>query len=417
MSTLTDDVSAQGYDILVVGGGLSSARAIRSYREAGGGGAVALFSRDDVLPYHRPPLSKRYLRGEQEREAALVEPDSFYAEHGVDVLLETTVERVDPGRHEIELVGGRRVRYGKLLLASGATPRRPTAPGSDLEGVFTLRTMDDSTAIRDAARVGRRAVVLGAGFIGMEVAASLRHVGLEVSLINRGGGLFELLGAPELERQLISLYERNDVQLVLSDEAAAFHGRSRVESVETKTRRSLPADLVVAGLGVEPAVGFLESSGLQLDNGVVVDERFAASAPDVYAVGDVARFWDPVFERHRRIEHWSNANLQGAEVGKVLAGGSGGYDAVSSFFTEIFGITLKVFGEISDHDELILRGSIDDGALLGLYVHGRRLIGALAVGQDEAVEERLKAAIRARADVPDTASEADSPASLAEAIP
>ncbi len=407
----------QGYDILVVGGGLSSARAIRSYREAGGTGALALFSRDDMLPYHRPPLSKRYLRGEQEREAALVEPDSFYAEQGVDVFLETTVERADPGRHEIELVGGRRVRYGKLLLASGATPRRPSAPGGDLEGVFTLRTMDDSTAIRDAARAGRRAVVLGAGFIGMEVAASLRHGGLEVTLINRGGGLFELLGAPELERQLVSLYERNEVQLVLSDEAVAFHGASRVETVETKTRRSLPADLVVAGLGVEPAVGFLESSGLHLDNGVVVDERFAASAPDVYAVGDVARFWDPVFERHRRIEHWSNANLQGAEVGKVLAGAHGGYDAVSSFFTEIFGITLKVLGEIGDHDELILRGSIDDGGLLGLYLQGRRLIGALAVGQDEAVEERLKGAIRARADVPDTASKADSPAGLAEAVP
>ncbi len=408
---------AQGYDILVVGGGLSSARAIRSYREAGGTGALALFSRDDMLPYHRPPLSKRYLRGEQERDAALVEPGSFYAEQGVDVFLETTVELVDPGRHEIELVGGRRVRYGKLLLASGATPRRPSAPGSDLDGVFTLRTMDDSTAIRDAAGAGGKALVLGAGFIGMEVTASLRHLGLEVTLINRGGGLFELLGAPELERQLVSLYERNDVQLVLTDEAVAFHGRSRVDTVETKRGRSLPADLVVAGLGVEPAVGFLGSSGLHLDNGVVVDQRFAASAPDVYAVGDVARFWDPVFERHRRIEHWSNANLQGAEVGKVLAGAHGGYDAVSSFFTEIFGITLKVLGEVGDHDELILRGSIDDGGLLGLYIRGRRLMGALAVGQDEAVEERLKGAIRARADVPDTASKADSPAGLAEAVP
>jgi NADPH-dependent 2,4-dienoyl-CoA reductase/sulfur reductase-like enzyme len=384
------------FELVIIGGGLASARAIRAYRETGGGGRVLLLSRDSALPYHRPPLSKRYLRGEAEARDTLVEPEKFYADNDVEVLLETAVGRVHSGEREVEIEDGRRHRYGKLLIASGAQPRRLESPGADLPGVFSLRALSDATAIREAADQAREALVVGGGFIGMEVAASLRHVGLEVTLFNRHSGLFQALKAPELEHQVAVFFADNDVNLFLLDEVAAFRGRSHVDSIETKTGKTLATDFVVAGIGVEPVVDFLAGSGLELGNGVVVNERFETSVPDIYAVGDVANFYDPLYERRRRIEHWSNANYQGTEVGRRLAGGSGRYDTVSTFFTEIFGLTLKVFGDLSEHDELIVRGSLSDRNLLGFYLERGRLVATLVLGQEKQTEVGLQRLIKDR---------------------
>lgn len=381
------------YELVIVGGGLASARAIKSYREAGGGGRIALVSADASLPYHRPPLSKRFLRGESEAADALVEQEPFYAEHGVEARLGAEAAGVDTGARAVELATGERLGYGKLLLATGARPRRLDVPGADLPSVFSLRTLADAARLREAARSASRAVVVGAGFIGCEVAASLRHLGLDVTLVHRGAGLFEQLRAPELSAQLTELYRQRGVELVLRDEVAEF----RAGSVETRAGRSLPADIAVVGVGVSPSVELLAGSGVELGDGVVVDERYRTSAPDVYAAGDVACFQDPVFGRRRRVEHWSNANYQGAEVGKLLAGAQGGYDVVSSFFTELFGTVLRVFGDTSAFDELVLDGSLDEGRLLGTYLANGRMVGAVLTGQDEETESRLKEAIRAGA--------------------
>src|SRR5437867_1419480 len=173
------------FELVIIGGGLASARAIKSYRQSGGGGRILLVSKDSSLPYHRPPLSKRYLRGEAQAEDTLVEPENFYLDNDVDLLLATTVARVDSGARQVELASGRRHRFRKLLIASGAQPRRLESPGADLPGVFSLRTLTDAAAIRDAADQARDALVIGGGFIGMEVAASLCQLGLEVTLVNR----------------------------------------------------------------------------------------------------------------------------------------------------------------------------------------------------------------------------------------
>ena len=392
------------FRFVVVGGGLASARAVKAYREAGGDRRLLLVSRDSDPPYHRPPLSKRYLRGEQERDAALVEPESFYADNDVEVMLETRVERVVPGDRAVELASGERVEYEKLLLATGAWPRRLHVVGGELEGIFTLRTLRDSTGIREAVRDGARAVVVGAGFIGMEVTASLSALGVAVTLVHDGPGLFDQFGCAELSAFLGDVYRERGVELVFEDEVAAFHGGGRVEAVETRRGRRLDADLVVEGIGVEPEVGFLADSGINVDDGVVVDERFRTSAPDVYAVGDVANFYDPLFQRRRRIEHWSNANYQGTQVGKMLAGEDAPYDTVSSFFAEVFGTTVKVFGDISRYDEVAVRGSFSDGDAVAFYSAGERLVGTLLTGQDEETEGRLKDAIRARGPVPGEAA-------------
>jgi len=379
-------------EFLIVGGGLASARAIKSYREAGGAGRIALVSRDDSVPYHRPPLSKRYLRGETDREGTFVEPESFYAEQDVELLLSRTVERVLPGERRVDLAGGETLSYEKLLLAPGASPRRLDVPGADLDGVFTLRTLGDSTRIREAAGSAGRAVAVGGSFIGMETAASLRSLGLDVALVELAETLFPILDAPELSRGLADLYRERGVELVLGDSVAAFRGDGRLEAVETAGGRTIPADLAVVGIGVVPETAFLEGSGIELDNGIVVDEAFRTSAPGVWAAGDAARFHDPVFGRTRRIEHWSNANYQGTEVGKAVAGGDGRYDSVSTFFTEVFGVTIKVFGDTSQAERRTVDESLE--TFLALYFEDGRLAGAVLSGQDEETEERLKRQIR-----------------------
>ena len=383
--------------LVIAGGGLTAARAIKSYREAGGEGAIALAADEATLPYHRPALSKRYLRGETS-ETPHVEDEAFYRDHDVEVLLETAVVAVDPAARVATLHSGDRLGYDQLLVATGATPRRLRVPGGELEGVFALRTVADSAAIRAAARTAERAVVVGGGFIGMEAAASLSRLGLHVTLIHLGRGLFDQLGSTELSAQLAELYRDHRVDVLLEQEVASFGGRETVAAVETKSGLRLPVDLAVVGVGVVPNVAFLEGSGIAVDNGVVVNARFATSAPDVFAAGDVANVFDPLYGRRRRIEHWSNASYQGAEVGRILAGADGGFDHVSSFFSEVFGTTIKAFGDVSRFDTLTTEGTLAE-AFLAAYGEAGRLVGAVTAGQSEELEGLVKDLIAERAPV------------------
>jgi len=382
-------------ELVIVGGGLTSARAIRSYREAAGGGGISLVGEEETLPYHRPALSKRFLRGET-TEVPHVEDAGFYHDHDVELLLGVTTVAVDPGASAITLDDGRRLGYEQLLLATGARPYRLRVPGGDLEGVFALRTVGDSAAIREAAGSARRAVVVGGGFIGMEAAASLRLLGLEVTLIHLGAGLFDQLQSTALSDELAALYRAHDVELLLEHQVAGFGGERRLEFVETTNGLRIPADMAVVGVGVAPNVDFLASSGLAVENGVLVDDRFATNAPGVFAAGDMANVFDPLYGRRRRIEHWSNASYQGSEVGKVLAGEDGGFDHVSSFFSEVFGTTIRVFGDVSRFDTQTTEGSFAEG-LSVVYAGEGRMVGALSVGRSREFEELVTELVAARA--------------------
>jgi NADPH-dependent 2,4-dienoyl-CoA reductase/sulfur reductase-like enzyme len=404
------------FELVIVGGGLTSARAVKAYREAGGGGTIALVSADSTIPYHRPPLSKRYLRGEAEAADALVESQAFYEDNGVELLLQTEVAGVNTRERTITTAAGRGYGFHKLLLATGAVPRRLDVPGAELPGVFTLRSLSDSTAIGEAAAATRDAVVIGSGFIGMEVAASLATLELDVTLVSRDVELFSQLGSPEISERLVTLYRERGVDVLRGDEVRAFRGHSRLDTVELHSGRPIGAGLAVVGVGVEPAVSFLEGSGIAVDNGIVVDGTYATNVPGIYAAGDIASFFDPLFGRRRRIEHWSNANYQGAEVGRILAGADGGYDTVSTFFTESFGLTLKVFGDTSRHDDRVTRGSFVDGDAIAFYFENERLVGTLHTGQDDLTEETLKQLIRAHARANDLRVVADGSVSLDDAF-
>jgi NADPH-dependent 2,4-dienoyl-CoA reductase/sulfur reductase-like enzyme len=386
------------FELVIVGGGLAAARAIDEYRAAGGGGRIALLSKERMLPYHRPPLSKRYLRGEAERRDTLVYPQEFYGENDVELVLGTEVTGLDLREQAVVTREGTRQRYRTLLLATGSVPHRLPVDGADLPGVFCLRSLEDSSAIREAAAQTRDAVVVGSGFIGMEVAASLTELGLDVSLVSLDVDLFAQLHSPEISEHLVDLYRHRGVEVIRGEAVRAFRGRSRLDTVEVHSGEPIAAGLAVVGIGVRPAVGFLEGSGIVLDDGVLVDHRFETNVPGVYAAGDIARFVDPLFERRRRIEHWSNADYQGKQVGRILAGADGGYDTVSTFFTESFGLTLKVFGDVSQHDERIARGAFAGGDAIVFYLDRGRLVGTLHTGQDEATEQALKELILTRAE-------------------
>jgi NADPH-dependent 2,4-dienoyl-CoA reductase/sulfur reductase-like enzyme len=384
------------FELVIVGGGLASARAIKSFRESGGEGSIVLISRDATLPYHRPPLSKRFLRGETDEEP-LVEDQAFYDDNDVEVMLETEVLSIDTRGRSVALADDR-FGYEKLLLASGAWPRTLPVPGADLEQVFTLRTVGNSKTIRAAAESSERAVVVGAGFIGMEVAASLRQLDKQVSLVHLGRWLFDQLGVEQLSDELAALYESKGVDLVLGNEVDAFEGNGSLQAVTTKNGRRVEADFAVVGIGVAPVTDFLEGSGIEVDDGIVVDQRLETNVPEVYAVGDVARFYDPLFGKRRRIEHWSNANYQGTEVGKLLAGTGEGYDRISEFFTEIFGITIKVFGDARRDAQVEVHGSLLENDMYALYGdENEEVIGALSVGQSQEVEDLLRRQIGSRA--------------------
>ena len=370
--------------IVIVGGGVTAARVVRAYREAGGDASLTILSADEDPPYNRPPLSKGFLRGELEEGDAFAESAAAYDELGVDLRLGTTVTGVDAEARTLALAGGGSVAFDRLVLASGSAPRPLGTPGERLPGVHTYRTLANARAVRGEAEGARRALVIGGGFIGMETTASLRRRGLEVTQVDIGEALYASLRAPALSRSLERLYRERGVDLILGDSIAEFRERDgRVAGAVTKGGREIEAELVIVGAGVQATTGYLEGTGIALDRGaVVVDERFAASVPGVYAAGDVASFLDPVFDHRRLIQHWTNADHHGRRLGRCLAGEDAPYDLVAYFFSEVFGTKIGLLGDLDGgHDELVLQGSLEEGQLLGFYLREDRLVAALVIGQ------------------------------------
>jgi NADPH-dependent 2,4-dienoyl-CoA reductase/sulfur reductase-like enzyme len=388
--------------IAIVGGGLAAARVVQAYREAGGEDPITLVSNDEWPPYSRPPLSKGFLRGESEAEDALVQPAEDYERAGVDLRLSTTAESIGLDDRRLRLTGGEVVPWSRLVIATGARPRKLPVRGADLPGVHVYRTIADADAVRTAAGTAERALVIGGGFIGMETAASLRRRGLEVTQVDRSPRLFAALGAPEISSSLERLYRERGVEVVLEEGIAEFRGNGTLSGAVTQGGRTIEADLAVVGIGVDLHTELLEGTGIALDDGVIVDERFQTSIPNVYAVGDVARFHDPIYGHARRIEHWSNADHQGRQLGRLLAGEDAPYDHVAYFFTELFGTKIGVLGDPDGGvDEVVVRGSLDDGKVIAFYLRGGRLVAALVSGQDDETRAALNELLREQPAVDD----------------
>jgi 3-phenylpropionate/trans-cinnamate dioxygenase ferredoxin reductase component len=396
--------------IVIVGGGLAAARVARAFRDAGGEGSVTMLSADVDPPYNRPPLSKGFLRGELDADAVFVEPAEAYAELEIDLRLGCTVAGIAPSERTVTLADGGSLSYDRLVLASGSLPRALGTPGETLEGVHTYRTLRDASAVRSAAESASSALVIGGGFIGMETTASLRRRGLAVTQVDLADDLYASLQAPELSKSLERLYRERGVEVILGDVVAEFRGTGgKLTGAVTKAGHEIEAELAIIGVGVQPSTGYLEGSGVELEHGtVLVDERFATSVPDIWAVGDIANFHDPVFGHRRLIQHWTNANHQGDRLGRLLAGQDTPYDQVAFFFSEVFGTKIGLLGDLEGgHDELVMRGSLEEGALIGWYLRDGRLAAALIVGQTPDVQNELNRLLRAQARVVDRAALVD----------
>ncbi len=375
----------QHADFLVAGGGLAGATAIKTLLSAGVPGTrIALVSAEHEVPYHRPPLSKGYFLGRESKASLFVKPRSFYEQAGVRLILGTSVSAVNANAHTVTTDRFGTIRYGKLLLATGCVLRRLTVPGSDLHGIFYLRTLADSDALKNEARPGRTAVVMGGSFIGMELASGFAQKGLKTTLLHRGSAVFDKLGSPEASTFFARHYTERGVLLRMEEEAAAFAPHPSGDgSLEIRMTRgdTLRADIVAVGIGVTPDTSFLQGSGITVENGVIVNEYLEASVPDVYAAGDIAHFFDPLYERHRRIEHWDTAIQHGKIAGANMAGKREAYDQVSYFFSDVFDLSFEYFGDAAETDQIILRGLFEEASVTVFYLRDRVVRAAFTMGR------------------------------------
>ncbi len=374
---------------VVVGASLAGATAAVTLRQDGFDGDITLIGAEPHPPYERPPLSKQYLRGETPFEKALVQPATFYDEHRIEAFLGIRATRVDPVERIVHLETGRRVPYDKLLIATGVRNRRPPIPGLELPGVFDLRTVTDADALRRRIAPGARAAVIGMGFIGCEVAASLRQKGVDVVAIEPSATpLFRVLGE-EVGAVVAAIHGDHGVETIFEDLVMRFEGQGRVERVITKRSRRVECDFAVVGVGVEPVVDFLAESGIGIDNGILVDESCRTTADGIYAAGDVANHWHPVFERRMRVEHWQNAMQQGAAAARSMLGTGQPYDAIHWFWSDQYDANLQYAGFHREWDRLVVRGSLEQRSFLAFYLNQGRVDAVVALNRGKDVRRAM----------------------------
>jgi 3-phenylpropionate/trans-cinnamate dioxygenase ferredoxin reductase subunit len=366
---------------VVVGAGLAGVKAAETLREEGFDGPVVLVGAEPEPPYERPPLSKQYLLGRADRDSAFVHDAGWYAEHDVELRTGVRATRLDPAAHRLTLDTGEELGYARLLLATGASPRRLPVPGADLDGVRYLRTLADADRLRtDLAGGGRRVVVVGAGWIGLEVAAAARSHGNTVTVVEpQPTPLHAVLGA-EMGRVFARLHRDHGVELLTDTVVREIRGSGgRATTVVTDGHAGLPADLVVVGVGVVPDSRLAAAAGLEVDNGVVVDEALRSSAPDVHAAGDVAAAFHPLYGRHVRVEHWANALHQGPAAARSMLGQEVVFDRVPYFFTDQYELGMEYSGLAGPGDTVVCRGDPDGGAFIAFWTADGRVTAGMNV--------------------------------------
>jgi 3-phenylpropionate/trans-cinnamate dioxygenase ferredoxin reductase component len=352
-----------GNPFVIIGGGLAGGSAAATLREQGFPGPVVLISREPGVPFGRPPLSKTYLRSEEPLDGWYVRPAGWYAEHDVELRSGAAVA-VDPAAHTVTLAAGEELRYEKVLIATGGRNRRLDVPGAGLAGIHYLRTKAECDAIKAEAAKGRHAVVVGMGFIGCEVAASLTQLGVRVTAVFPGNQPLERVLGGQVGGLVGAFHRAHGVDLRPGDQVTAFQGTERLEAVVTAAGHRIACDFAVAGLGISP--DFPDVAVAQ-QNGILADELCRASAPDVYVAGDVANHLHPLFGRIR-VEHYNNAEKQGAAAARSMLGSTAPYDYVHSFWSDQYEHKIEYVGHVTTWDQFVVRGSVADGKLIGFYL-------------------------------------------------
>ncbi len=375
----------ESYKYLIIGGGIAGERAAEGIRKVDTEGSIAILTAEARPPYERPPLSKAYMSGREGLETVYLRNANFFEQNQVRVFENARATSIDRAAHQVTLEDGRVFHYQKLLLATGGTPNHLNLPGSHLNGLAVLRTIDDAAAIRLTAQPGKRVVVIGGSFIGAEVAASLAQAGARVTIVFPEDILLKKVAPPELGAFLRDKYEAHDVGLLPGRRPAYFEGGIHVQRVGLDDGAELETDLVVLGLGIRLATDLARHAGLTMGvrGAVVVDEQLRTNDPDIYAAGDIAEWPDPTFGKRLRVEHWDVARQQGLRAGRNMAGEDKPYTALPYFYSDIFDLNIEAWGDLSQWDQALLRGplTMDAGRFTLYYFSAGRMTGALTVGQ------------------------------------
>jgi 3-phenylpropionate/trans-cinnamate dioxygenase ferredoxin reductase subunit len=361
---------------VIVGGGMAGALAAQTLREEGFDGKITLLGQEPNAPYERPPLSKDYLQGKADRDSIFVQPEPWYAEHAVELSLDSAVTSLEPASRTVTTAAGERLSYDKLLLATGSKPRRLDVPGADLDGVYYLRNVEDSERIKIEFARAKRVVIIGAGWIGLETAAAARAAGLDVTLLVSGDLPLQHVLGPEVAPIFDELHRSHGVDLRYQTTAVELTGRQgAVTGVRLSDSTKIDADMIIVGVGVAPRTELAAAAGLKIDNGIVVDEHLRTSDPDIFAAGDIAQTYSPRLGRHIRVEHWANARRQGAVAAKSMLG----QDAVdirpSYFFTDQYDLSMEYTGDIgpAGYDRVIFRRYADSNQMIVFWLYEQRL--------------------------------------------
>jgi 3-phenylpropionate/trans-cinnamate dioxygenase ferredoxin reductase subunit len=372
---------------VIVGAGLAGAKAAEALRANGFDGRITLIGAEPEPPYERPPLSKSYLTGTSARDDARVHAAGFYDEHAIEVLTSTTAIALSPDAHRVQLSDGATLAYDRLLIATGAVPRRPRIDGAHLDGVHVLRTLADADALRADLRDGDRLLVIGAGWIGCEVAAAARTLGADVTLVEQGEAPLERVLGSTLGSFYAGVHRARGVDLITGVGVEAIEGDARVERVQLTGGRAIACSAVVLGVGVVPDTAFAATGGLTIDDGIVVDEYLRTSAPDVLAAGDVASAHHPRYGRHVRVEHWANALNQGTFAGRSMLDRAEPYTRLPYFFSDQYDVGMEYVGLHGAADRLVIRGTPGDGSFQAFWVDADdRVTAGLHVDDWDAID-------------------------------
>jgi 3-phenylpropionate/trans-cinnamate dioxygenase ferredoxin reductase subunit len=378
---------------VIAGGGLAGAKAAETLREEGFSGRVVVVGSEAERPYERPPLSKDYLRGEAEAKPH-VHDEGFYAEHDIELLTSMTVERVYPAASEVVLAGDETLGFDRLLLATGARPRRIGLPGAELDGVLTLRTIADSEAIRARVESGGRLVTIGAGWIGCEVAASARQRGCDVTILDMAQLPLERVLGAELGAIYRDIHADHGARFIGGAAIEAIEGDGSVTGVRLSGGRRIEADFVVVGIGVEPRTELAEAAGIATGNGILVDEQLQTSAPGVFAAGDAANAQHPFYGARVRVEHWANALNQGPAAARNMLGRAEPYDHIPYFFSDQYDVGMEYAGYATAWDEVVFRGDPERREFVAFWLQDRRVLAGMNVNVWD-VNEHIQELVRA----------------------
>jgi 3-phenylpropionate/trans-cinnamate dioxygenase ferredoxin reductase component len=379
---------------VIVGAGLAGAKAAETLRAEGFDGRLLLLGEEAERPYERPPLSKAYLRGETDHDSLYVHPEGFYAAHDIELRPSTPVRSINPAGHQLQLASGEQITYGRLLLATGAAPRRLPLPGVDLDGVHYLRTRRDADTLAAAAAHAAHVVVVGTGWIGSEAAASIRQLGREVTLIGPDPAPLARVLGPEIARAYRDLHADHGVRLTLGTRVAGLRGDGQVEAVVTENGRTIDCDLVLIGAGAVPRTELAEAAGLPVRNGVLVNEQLeAVGAAGVYAAGDVAAAWHPRYQTYLRVEHWANALNQGPAAARNMLGIPTPYARLPYFYSDQYDLGMEYSGLAIDWDRMVVRGDLAARTFIAFWLKDQRVVAGMNANIWD-VTESIQALIR-----------------------